>query len=322
MAIFIANVHFLRPWWLAALAPACILIALALRRQDRGRLFRNVIADHLLKHLLVDSDGTRNRQPVMLLAAFWLCAVIAAAGPTWEKEPSPFIKDTAGMVVVIKVTPSMLARDIQPSRLERATQKIHDLMELRSGARTALIAYSGTPHLVMPFTTDSDIIDMFARALTPDIMPDEGDSLAAALELADRQITGTDMPGSILVIADQVTESQMDVLQNRRNGTTAAKELLAMAAPEGVVVPPDSPPAPALDRAAMEKAAAAMNAGLTIATPDDSDIRTLNARMTRSLESAVEEEGDRWRDAGYFLLPLLLLLGLLSFRRGMQVTYE
>ena len=126
-----------------------------------------LIADHLLKHLLVSEREPKKVRPVYLLAVLWLTGIIALAGPTWDRESSPFIQDTAGLIIALKVTPTMLAQDIQPSRLERATQKIHDLLKLRIGAKTALIAYSGSAHLTMPLTVDPKIIDMFSQALTP-----------------------------------------------------------------------------------------------------------------------------------------------------------
>ncbi len=50
----------------------------------------------------------------------------------------------------------MTANDVVPTRLERAKQKTEDLLKLRAGARTALVAYAGTAHLVVPMTNDPD----------------------------------------------------------------------------------------------------------------------------------------------------------------------
>jgi hypothetical protein len=60
---------------------------------------------------------------------------------------------------------------VQPSRLERAAQKIRDLLAERRGTRSALIAYAGSAHLVMPLTRDADLIARFAAELSPDVMP-------------------------------------------------------------------------------------------------------------------------------------------------------
>ena len=53
--------------------------------------------------------------------------------------------------------------------LERAVQKTGDLLAMRPGTRTGLVAYAGSPHLVMPLTTDPDVITYFAAALAPEL---------------------------------------------------------------------------------------------------------------------------------------------------------
>ena len=55
------------------------------------------------------------------------------AGPAWREQDSPFTEDAAALVIVLEVTPSMRTTDVQPSRLERAVQKIHDLLAARRG---------------------------------------------------------------------------------------------------------------------------------------------------------------------------------------------
>ena len=216
----------------------------------------------------------------------------------------------------------MLARDIQPSRLERATQKIHDLLALRPGAKTGMVAYAGSAHLVMPLTTDPKIIDMFSQALSPEIMPRQGDVAAQALELAGLLLEKENIPGSVLLIADQVAPEQLNGLQAFRQKSKIPVHILAVAADKGVIVPPGSPPAASLDREAMENAADAAGADLTIVTPDDRDVRKLAGRIKTSFSAEVQSQGDRWQDAGYWLLPILLVLGLFFFRRGWIVAYE
>ncbi len=316
------NFHFLRPWWLSALIPALTLVIIGLKAKNSWHGMRTFIADHLLEHLLVGRQQQGKLRPVYMLAAFWAIGIIALAGPTWRREPSPFTKNTAGLVIAVKVTPTMQAQDIQPSRLERATQKIRDLLMLRPGAKTGLVAYAGSAHLVMPMTTDPKIIDVFSQALNPEIMPEQGDAAGKAVELAGLQLTKAGIPGSILLIADQISPDQFKVLQAIHRKSGIPVHILAVAADKGVIVPSGSPPAPALNREAMEKAAAAADASLTIVAPDDRDVQKLAARIKTSLTVAVQNQGDRWQDTGYWLLTPALLIGLFFFRRGWIVAYE
>jgi Ca-activated chloride channel family protein len=319
--VFFHNFHFLRPWLLMLLVPAAGLIWFAFRSRDGRHGMQALIAEHLLQHLLV-SKGRSKRYPLYLLAAFLGIGILAVSGPTWKKEPSPFTQDTAGLVIVLKVTPTMMAQDIQPSRLTRSAQKISDLLKLRPGTKTALIAYSGSSHLVMPFTIDPSIIDMFSQALSPDVMPDEGDNPAAGLEQAAGLLKQADLGGSILLIADSLPKSQNAKLQQFHQETDIPVHVYAMAAPKGVRVPADSPPAPVLNPDAMKQAASIIGADLTVVTADNGDIQKLSDRIKTSMAAARETKGQSWQDMGYWMLPLLLAIGLLFFRRGWMVAYE
>ena len=164
--------HFLRPWWLLALLPAALFLWLILRREHGERRWEKTIAPHLLKHLLVGRDDRRAFRPAYLVTAVLALGIVGAAGPTWRREPPPFTQDQAPLVIALDVSQSMAGTDIKPSRLERAKQKIRDLLTARAGARTGLIAYAGTAHLVMPPTDDPAVIEPFLAALS--VEPDAG----------------------------------------------------------------------------------------------------------------------------------------------------
>ena len=197
--------HFIRPEILWLLGPAALIIFSILRRQDPMRAWQSVLAPELLEHLAVREESQRSRlRPVYLVAGAWLVGIIALAGPAWEREATPFTEDQAALFIVMKVTPDMLAEDIQPSRLQRAAQKVSDLLALRPGSKTGLVAYAGSAHLVMPLTSDPDVIRYFASELTPEIMPEEGDDAERALQLAQSRLEASGLPGSIVLLADSI----------------------------------------------------------------------------------------------------------------------
>ena len=312
------SFHFLRPWWLAALIPAAALMAFIWNSQSGRRAWAALIAPHLLSRLMVGADVRRRIRPVSVLGMTWCIGIIALAGPTWRLEDSPFTEDEAALVIVLRVHPTMLARDIQPTRLERSAQKVGDLLELRPGAKTALIAYSGSAHLVLPLTNDGRIIDQFAAELTPDIMPSEGDAAAGALQLAADTLSDANVPGSILMITDSPPASD-----SNETGIPYPVHLLAVAAPADVPVPADSPPAPPLDQRGFEQAAVQLGGTSTVITPDQGDVTSL-ARIAETQFRSVEAEGggQHWRDSGYWLVPLLVGCCLLWSRRGWTVVYS
>lgn len=296
-----SEFHFLRPWWLLAVLPAAVVGWRLWAAADAARPWRGVVAPHLLKHLLVGANERSRTAPVALLIAGWLLAALALAGPTWQREPAPFADDSATLVVVLKVTPSMLTEDVQPTRLARAVQKVHDLNTLRPGAKTALVAYSGSAHRVLPPTGDSGIVSSFAGELSPRVMPKEGDAAAEALKLADETIAKSGQRGWVLWIADAADAGQTPALADYRTQNRAPVSVLAVAG--------DGP-----EFDSLRAAASALGADLVRVTPDDSDVSRL-AGNTR-FSAAADGVGERWRDAGYWLVPVLAAVNLFWFRRG------
>lgn len=318
---WLADFHFLRPAWLLLLIPAAWAGWRALRRTDPAGGWRGLIDPPLLAALALESSQERGRlRPVRLLVAALAVGSLAMAGPAWERQPTPFAQDEAAVFLVVKVTPSMLAMDLPPSRLERGVQKIGDFLDLKAGQRAGLIAYAGTAHLAMPLTSDPGIITQFAAALTPEAMPVEGADLLAAIRMANQRLDRAAVPGSIELLADDVAPEEVDGLRQLRQAGGAAVHILALAAGPDVVPPPDSPPAPPLDKERLRAAADAGGGELVLPTPDDADVRSLAADVARGIRDATAGEGEAWRDMGWWLLPAIALLLLPFFRRGGAVV--
>lgn len=301
----LAPFHLLRPWALLALLPAFALWWLERLRADPSLRWRRAIDPELLRHLLVRPEGASRLVPADLLLAAWIIAAIALAGPTWRQEPSPFADAQPPAVIVLRVTPSMTTADLPPTRLERAQQKIADLVGLREGAATGLVAYSGSAHLVLPPTADGSVVATMAKALAPEVMPREGDALADAVALAGQVLAEGGRGGSILVLADTVAPDQLSALQGK--ATPGAP----------VLVLPMAPPAQAGADRALSDAAGALDAATIELTVDTADVQAIARRMARAAPvGTVAGDGRRWEEAGFWLVPVLALIVLGWFRRG------
>lgn len=319
----LSQFHFLRTWWLLLLLPAALLMWSVYQRSDSSRAWRAVISPQLLEYLLVHKDTEQGRwRPVYMLGFAWLAGIIAVAGPSWQLQDSPLSEDQAAMFIVVKVTPEMLSMDIQPNRLQRSVLKIHDLLALKNDVATGLIAYAGSAHLVMPLTSDSGIINAFAAALNPKIMPQPGDDVSAAIAMANQRLKKAAVPGSIVLITDAIDASQHSALAAIAKQGGVDVHILAMAAAADVIPPADSPPAPPLDMSTLKAGAKALGASLTVVSADKRDVNELSRKIESSISNAPAGEGREWKDAGYYLLPLIALFLLTFFRRGGALVSE
>jgi Ca-activated chloride channel family protein len=307
------HFHFLRPGWLLLLPLVVGLVWAVVRRNDAYHKWREFLAPHLLEVLLVDRRGSKRIRPITLLAVVLTLGIVALAGPTWRQQPLPFTQDTASLVIVLKVTPSMLTGDVQPSRLERAAHKIKDLLVKRAGLSAALVAYAGSAHLVMPLTRDANIINSFATELHPDMMPQHGDDPIAALTLAAKQLLGAKEKGAILWIGDALTADAATHIAAQGKRSLASLIMLG-----AVGLDPDS-----TEREELQQAASVLGVRFEFIAPDDRDIDAIAAYVEADLTSVLETEaGTQWQDEGYWLLFPIIVLALFWFRAGWLMKYQ
>jgi Ca-activated chloride channel family protein len=307
MNAFLENFHLLRPWALLLLGPALVLWWWGRQAADTTRRWSRVIDADLLKLLVVGGNAGRRLGPNDVLLLGWVAAAIAVAGPTWKREPSPFADALPPVMVVLKVAPSMTTTDLAPTRLDRARQKIADLLKAREGGATGLIAYSGSAHLVLPPTADREVVLAMAGALAPQIMPREGDRLADAVALAAQVLRDGGKGGSILIVADTVAPGQAETLKSPGGAP--------------VVFFAIAPPASLEADKALQTAVSALDARLVENTIDNDDVETLAGRLAdRSGAAAPPGEIERWQEAGYWLSFLLAVLVLAWFRRGWVIS--
>lgn len=302
-----AELHFLRPWWLVSLPVAVAIWWGHLRRESARDTLGALVDPHLLPHLVVGGGGRRLLRPVHVSLAVWVVAALAVAGPAWYREPSPFADDQAGLMVVLRAGQTMDATDLQPSRLRRAQFKLRDLLTAREGAANGLIVYSGSAHLVMPLTRDGRMLAELADAVSTDIMPVDGDALTAAVVLADTMLQRAKVGGSVLVMTDGVSPAAARDLADVAPGLPV--QFLALQSAR-------SPLDPGLKRAASGR-----GTGVVTLTLNDDDIALIARRAAADFQAAPAPSGRRrWAEAGYWLGPVLLLLTVAWSRRGWLLT--
>ncbi|MFM0337156.1 vWA domain-containing protein [Paraburkholderia fungorum] len=332
MEIDLTTFHFLRPEWLLLLIPAILLPLVWFRRNNVRARWRNVIDPALLEHLLVGDIRRRTIQPVHTLALLLGIGALAAAGPTWQQERPPFNQDKAPLVVVLELAHSMDATDVAPTRLERAKQKVLDLARARKGARTGLVVFAGTGHLVVPPTEDPAMLELYVPALSPSLMPHDGKNATAGLDAAERLLANDPAAGTIVFMSDGFDSDQADAFVQKAKGLRHQLLWLAVGTPNGgpirgpdgmIAMDPEGHPLMGtFDADAIRKVADAANIPLASMRVDDDDVVWVQHRAQAYLAQAEESKiVPRWKEAGYWLVIPLLALALWSFRRGWTVKW-
>jgi Ca-activated chloride channel family protein len=127
-----------------------------------------------------------------------LLAAIGLAGPRAGRTEVKTQTRALSLVFAMDISRSMLAEDVAPSRLERATREARRLIQDLDGDRLGLIAFAGRSYILAPLTVDGGAVRMYLDALDPDLASEGGTSLSAVLA------QGTDLLGAATDAADRV----------------------------------------------------------------------------------------------------------------------
>lgn len=332
----LANFHFLRPWWLLSLIPATLLSWLLWRQRVSAGQWRNIIQSELLPFLLDQQDQQTRHKYYIWALVFWVLASLALAGPSWSRLPLPVHKQEAALVILLDLSPSMLAEDQKPNRLTRARLKLTDLLHQRREGTSALIAYAGEAHLVSPLTDDTATIISLIPSLHPNIMPAPGSQPLGAVELGMELILQAGhQGGDLLLVSDGITDGDRQAISALLQSMGGFRlSTLALGSEEGAPIPAagggfvknraGNIVVARTDNATFRALASENGGRHARLSHDEKDIEhllgqwdNLPNRDTHQLDRSF----DTWLDQGHWLLILALPLAALAFRRNLIVVW-
>ncbi|HLV48042.1 MAG TPA: VWA domain-containing protein [Aliidiomarina sp.] len=323
----IADLHFIRPWWLLALLPLVALLPLWLKQLRQPQQLTTLVAPHLLAALGSSNEQKSNRA-IWLASLCWLIASVAAAGPSWLKVDSPTVSLDRGRVILIDASLATRANDVRPDRFEQLRFKAHDLLNTINEGYTGLVAYAGDAFVVAPLTNDPQNILHMLPALSPEIMPEPGSNPLLGFQQAHQLLSQAGYTqADIFWLTGSIERDQMeDVLRYfRQQGQNYRVSIIATGTSEGAPVRTQRGELlrdrqgrlviPKLYPEYLERISQTTQGSYFLASADDTDIQALAALPPQSADyitQANQAGYDSWLDFGPYLalllLPLLLLL--------------
>jgi len=146
------------------------------RKIGDEKLIRQLIADYSPRRFLVKF--------LLVLSAFTLTG-LGVANLRYPKQVEQIQRQGVDVILVLDVSKSMLARDIQPNRLERAKQLINKLIDKLRNDRVGLVLFAGRAYLQMPLTTDHASAKIYLNSASPESVPAQGTVIGEALTISN-----------------------------------------------------------------------------------------------------------------------------------------
>jgi len=324
-----AEFQWLRPEWLFAI-PVVVAIAVLLARGKLGSgNWQSVIDPGLMPFVLSRDPGRGTDYRWWLMGVTGVIAVVALAGPAWERIEQPVFRAEQALVLALDLSRSMDAQDVAPSRLRRAKLKILDMLDRRESGQTALLVYSANAFTVTPLTNDNDTIAALVNSLGTDIMPSRGSFPEVAIvkgqQLLEQAGAGY---GEILLITDGGSSPAADDAARDLKSSGYSLSVLGVGTTQGAPIPRASGgfvtdnrgqiAVPRLEERGLRSLAGIGGGRYMRISTDDRDLDVLLSGEFSGGAALAENSlvTDRFREEGPWLLLLLLPLAALAFRRG------
>lgn len=170
----------------------------------KGVALRKLACLDMLGVINANVSLTRQIFKAVIVVLAFVFIVIGLTRPAWNAKPKQFTRKGRDVVILLDVSRSMLAEDIKPNRLERATIAISDLLEILDGDRVGLVTFAGSSTVKCPLTQDYAFMRMALSEITTESTNMGGTMIGDAIRKAIDEVfdSGGEQFKDIILITD------------------------------------------------------------------------------------------------------------------------
>ena len=169
--------------WLLLLSPAIVLLHWAVVAYRRHKI-RRLGSATTIKELMPEYSTPRGWIKSYVLALAVAFIAIAAARPQTGSKLSSRERQGREIVLVVDVSNSMLAEDVEPSRMARTRYAITQLVENMREDGVGIVAFADESEVLLPVTGDYKMALAKVKQLSPELIAAQGTDVGEAIETA------------------------------------------------------------------------------------------------------------------------------------------
>jgi Ca-activated chloride channel family protein len=232
---------FEHPWLLFLLLLAMPVAWLWMRSMQRRKERINRFSESAFtdKLLLGNNPSARLWHFILFSSATGLL-IISLSGPMLAGGKEKVKSTGIDVMVVLDVSNSMRATDIQPSRIERAKLALGQTIQTMSSDRLGVVVFAGQAYTCLPLTDDHSAAEMLLQSISPDMVSMQGTAIGAAIDNAMVSFGKEDKSKGRAIILISDGENHED---NAADAAAHAAEkgvivcAIGIGSPQGAVIP-------------------------------------------------------------------------------------
>ena len=232
--------RFEEPAYLYLLLLLPVLAALYMYSNYRRRKAIRKFGDPELMAQLMP-DASRYRPDVkfsLVLLAIGLFSLLLAR-PQFGSKLETVKRQGVEVMIALDISNSMLAEDVQPSRLEKAKRLVAQLVDKMQNDKVGMIVFAGDAFTQLPITSDYISAKMFLESINPSLITKQGTAIAAAINLASRSFTPQEGVGRAIIVITDGENHEGGVSEAIKTATEKGIQVnvLGVGMPDGAPIP-------------------------------------------------------------------------------------
>lgn len=234
--------RFADPEYLVLLAVIPVLAAVFIYRRIRQRkAIRNFGDPDLLAQLMPNVSRIRPIVKFAMLSFALLLVIVVLARPQFGTKAQEVKRQGIEVMVVLDISNSMMAQDVQPNRLEKAKQVLSRLIDQMKDDKVGMVVFAGDAFTQLPITADYVSAKIFLQSISPKLIARQGTAIGSALELAVKSFTPNDQTSKAIILITDGENHEDNAVEAARMATDkgVVVHVIGMGRPEGAPIPID-----------------------------------------------------------------------------------
>ena len=198
--------------WLLLIIPILIIIKIMMWYVQRKKLSR-IGNTTLLKELMPDVSRFRPWVKFLLLITALSSLILALARPQFGSKISHEKRNGIEAIIALDISNSMLAQDVQPSRLDKSKLMIENLINSFINDKIGLVVFAGEAYVQLPITSDYVSAKMFLSDITPNLISAQGTDIARAIRVSLSSFTQQKGVGKAIILITDGEDNEGGALE-------------------------------------------------------------------------------------------------------------
>ena len=198
--------------WLLLIIPILIILKIMMWYVQRKKL-SSIGNPTLLKELMPDVSRFRPWVKFLLLITALSSLILTLARPQFGSKISHEKRNGIEAIIALDISNSMLAQDVQPSRLDKSKLMIENLINSFINDKIGLVVFAGEAYVQLPITSDYVSAKMFLSDITPSLISAQGTDIARAIRVSLSSFTQQKGVGKAIILITDGEDNEGGALE-------------------------------------------------------------------------------------------------------------